>query len=256
MQRVTPFASVFWCTVALTACSNGSTNPNAAGHLRLQLATTGTGATAGPSLADVSVIRGTDEVVISDVRLVARKIKLERADGTCPTPDLSDTGDADEEDSEECPELKLGPLLLDPPLGTGAETSFSVDLPAGSYSELQLQIHRPTNNSKDAAFLAANPDFAGVSIKVTGTFNGAPFTFTTDITTEVETEFDHPVVVVADGTTDVTLLMDVRGWFLNQGGTTLLSPLALTQQTQDQIEQNIRRSFHAFEDEDHDGEED
>ncbi len=256
MQRSVLVAPAFLCAAALAACSNGSTNPNADGHLRLQLATTGTGATAGPSLADVSVTRGSDEIVISDVQLVARKLKLERADGTCPTPDLSDTGDGDEEDSDECPNLKLGPLLLDPPLGTGAETSFTVDLPAGTYTELRLQIHKPSNNNKDAAFLAANPDFAGVSIKVTGTFNGTPFTFTTDITAEVETEFDHPVVVVADGTTSLTLLLDVRGWFLNQGGSALLSPLALTQQSRSQIEQNIRRSFHAFEDEDHDGEED
>jgi len=256
MPRPTIVAPVLWCAVVLAACSNGSTNPNADGHLRVQLATTGTGATAGPALADVSVTRGSDEIVISEVQLVARKIKLERANGTCPTPDLSDTGDGDEEDSDECPNLKLGPLLLDPPLGAGAETSFTVDLPAGTYSELRLQIHKPSDKAKDAAFLAANPDFAGVSIKVIGTFNGTPFAFTTDVSAEVETEFAHPVIVVADGTTSLTLLLDVRGWFLSQGGGSLLSPFGVNPLVRSQIEQNIRRSFHAFEDEDHDGEED
>jgi hypothetical protein len=256
MQKSTLVAPVFWCAAALAACSNGSTNPNGDGHLRVQLATTGTGATAGPAFSDVSVTRGSDEIVISDVQLVARKIKLERADGTCPTPDLSDTGEADEEDADECPNLKLGPILLDPPLGTGAETSFTVDLPAGTYTELRLQIHKPSDNNKDAAFLAANPDFAGVSIKVIGTFNGTPFAFTTDISAEVETEFDQPVVLVADGTTSLTMLLDVRGWFLSQDGGALLSPFGLDQQIRSQIEQNIRHSFHAFEDEDHDGEED
>lgn len=256
MQRSTLAVSAMLCATVLAACSNGSTSPNGDGHLRVQLATAATGAGLGPSLADVSVTLGSDVIVISDVQLVARKIKLERAQGTCPTPDLSDSGAADEEDSDECPNLKLGPMLLDPPLAAGAETSFTVDLPAGTYTELRLQIHKPSDNSKDAAFLAANPDFDGVSIKVIGTFNGTPFAFTTDLTAEVETEFAQPVVVIADGTTSLTLLLDVRGWFLSQGGTALLSPFGLDQQTRSQIEQNIRRSFHAFEDEDHDGEQD
>ena len=52
------------------------------------------------------------------------------------------------------------------------------------------------------------------------------------------------------------MLLDVNGWFLNQGGAALLSPLALTQQTRSQVEQNIRLSFHAFRDQNHDGGED
>ena len=48
---------------------------------------------------------------------------------------------------------------------------------------LQLQIHKPTNATADAQFLADHPDFAGISIKVTGTFNGTDFTFTSTVTT-------------------------------------------------------------------------
>lgn len=241
---------------ALAACSNGTTDPSGTGTLHFQLATTGTGATTSAADAPASITRGADVIVVTSVQLVARKIKLERADGTCPTADLSDGGEGDEEDADECPELKLGPLLLDPPLTAGAATSFSLDLPAGTYTELRLQIHKPTNHTNDAAFLTANPGFAGVSMKVMGTFNGAPFTFTTSITSEVEIELAHPVVVVADGSTSLTLLLDVNGWFLSQGGAALLSPLALTQQTRTQIEQNIRVSFRAFHDQDHDGHED
>lgn len=241
---------------ALAACSNGSTDPNGTGTLRFQLATSGTGATSSPNAAAASITRGADVLEVTSVQLVARKIKLRRADGSCPTADLSDEGQGDEADSPECPNLKLGPLLLDPPLTDGAANSFTVDLPAGTYSELRLQIHKPSNHTSDAAFLAANPGFDGISIKVTGTFDSEPFTFTTNITSEVEIEFAHPVAVTTGGTTSLTMLLDVNSWFLWQGGLALVSPLALDQQTRTQIEQNIRASFRAFRDQDHDGGED
>ncbi len=245
----------FLLAVTLAACStNPGTSPTGTGQLQLQLATTGTGATAQtPGVADGTVDRGTDVLVVSRVELVARHIKLKRVSGSCPAPDLSDAGTSDTADSPDCPNLKLGPLLLDPPIAAGVTSAFSLSLPAGQYSELQLQIHKPTNHNSDAAFLAANPDFAGVSIKVTGQFNGLPFTFTTDLTAALEVVFDSPVDVMTAGTTSLTLLLDVRGWFLDPSGQALLSPLALSQQTRSQVEHNIRLSFHGFRDNDHDG---
>ena len=254
MHRASLGLTAMFVVLAGTACS---TAPGDTGRLAFQLASNGTGASASPlASADVSITRGGNVIVISQVQLVARRIKLKRVDGACPTPDLSEAGDGDKADAPECPNLKLGPLLLVPPLVDGAQTSFSIDLPAGMYKEIELQIHKPTNNTSDAAFLAANPGFLGVSIRMTGTFNGVPFTFTTDITNEVEVEFDTPMEVKIGGTTSLTLLLDVRGWFLDAGGTALLSPAALTQQGRQQVEQNIRRSFHAFEDEDHNGRKD
>jgi hypothetical protein len=207
------------------------------------------------SFADVTVTKGSDVIVISSVELVARKLRLERVDGTCPAGDLSDD-EGDENESEECPTLKLGPLLLNPPLGPGAQTFFTADLPVGTYDEVNLQIHRPTDANADAAFLAANPDFMGVSIRVKGTFNGTAFTFTTGLTTEIEMELGTPLEVTTAGPTDITIFLDVTGGFVTGNGDALLDPLALSSDGQTRIEQNIRRSFHAFEDEDEDGGED
>ena len=247
MQRSSCLAGTLLAAAAL-ACSDGPAGPEGTGTVVFQLATTGTGATTAPSLA-VSVTRGPDEIIITDVQLVARKIKLEQDEGNCPA-DIED----DSEDGDECPPLRLGPLLLDPPLDDGADPSFTVDLPAGVYDELMLQIHKPTSNGADAAFVAANPDFNGVSIRVNGTFNGTPFTFTTDLTQVVKIALTEPVEVVADGQVGLTLLLDVGSWFLDQGGNALIDPAALTQQDRSRIEQNIRQSFHAFEDDDADGE--
>ncbi len=248
--------------LAAAGCSS-STLPSGStttGRLSFQLSTTPKSAGASVVNADITVLQGSDVLIITDVQLVARKIKLERLNGSCPTPVVtspdSSSRDGDSEDTPECPNLKLGPLLLDPPLAAGVQSTFSVDLPPGSYHKLEMQIHKPTSSSNDAAFLAANPAFTGVSIKVTGTFNGTPFTFATDVTAEVETEFTAPVVVTVGGTTSLTLQLDVRGWFLAQSGGALLNPATLSQQNRQLVEQNIRSSFHAFEDENHDGRQD
>lgn len=247
MQRSACLAGTLIAAATL-ACSDGPAGPEESGTVVFQLATAGTGATTAPSLA-VSVTRGPDVIVITDVQLVARKIKLGQDDGSCPA-DIED----DSEDGDECPPLRLGPLLLDPPVDEGADPTFTVDLPAGTYDELMLQIHKPSNSTEDVAFIGANPDFNGISIRVNGTFNGTPFSFTTDLTEVVRIALSEPVEVVEDGEVGLTLLLDVGSWFLDQGGNALLDPAALTQQDRSRIEQNIRQSFHAFEDDDADGE--
>jgi len=205
----------------------------------------------------ITVDLGPDVLVISEVQLVARKIRLERSDG-CVNEDPENDEESENENEEldeDCPMLKLGPVLLVPPLTDGAETTFEVEVPVGTYDEIKLQIHKP-RGANDQAFLAAHPDLEDVSIRVIGTYNGNPFTFETGLTEEEEIELEPPVVVSADGPTSFTLLLDVRGWFLNQAGTALLDPASSSQQDRSRIEQNIRSSFHAFEDEDGDAQED
>ena len=254
----------------LTACATEPSETRAMGRVTLQLATRGLGAAAAPAAADLVVTKGNDAIVISSVELVARKIRLEQEDASCDefededdapsaTPmgnDDDDGAEADlDEDEEECPVLRLGALLLQPPLVDGPVTSFTADVPVGTYTELELQIHKP-RGSKDQAFIAAHPDFADVSIRVIGTFNGIPFTFETSITEELEIEFSTPIVVTTAGTTAFTLLLDVRGWFLDATGSALVNPTNLSDAIRKRIENNIRHSFQAFEDEDHDGEDD
>lgn len=252
-------ASVMLGAGLVAGCATG---PSGTGRVTFQLATAGTN-TSGSlvPLSNITITKGADVLVISRVQLVARKIEFERVEGSCPAPLPSEGSDGEAEhddgqDHEGCAELRLGPLLLDPPLADGAETTFSVELPVGQYEKMELKIHKPTGSSGDAAFLAANPGFLGVSIKVTGTFNGAAFTFTTDVTSEVEVEFDAPITVAEAGTTKVTLLMDVRGWFLEAGAASLLNPSAPTSAARGRIEHNIRASFHAFHDQDGDGHKD
>ncbi|MSR02747.1 MAG: hypothetical protein EXR94_08415 [Gemmatimonadetes bacterium] len=130
-----------------------------------------------------------------------------------------------------------------------------MDLPEGIYKELKMQVHTPVGGTEGGGFLEAHPEFADISVKVTGTFNGAPFTFTTAVTAEVKIDLDTPVEVTAGKPAAMTLQIDLGTWFAGAAGA-ILNPMAPSQQVRSQIEQNIRRSFHAFEDEDRDGDPD
>lgn len=236
-------SAVLLVTLAVaTAACDGTTSPEGTGRLTLQLAVP-SGAAAGPGLAAAD-----DVLTISSVQIVARKVKLERAQDSCPAAEAEAGAGAGETESEAedpgCPVVWLEPRLLDPALDQAASAILSVDLPEGSYDALQLQIHKPTPSPRDAALLAQHPDFAGVSIRVTGTFNGADFEFTTPLTAVVKVGLEAPVEVAEEAPAAVTLAIDVARWF--QDGANLLSPVQPSQQIRSRIEQNIRQSFRAF----------
>lgn len=252
-MRIPSAAVIGTASLLLMACE--SSGPAGTGRLTFQLAGPSGAAAAGPTFA-----AGADVLTLTSVEIVARKIRLERVDGTCPiataatgpTPSNSDGSD----DDEACPDVWLAPRILSPPVGTDAVAVFDVDLPEGVYEELKMQVHKPTGGEAGAAaFLAANPAFADISVRVVGTYNGTNFTFTSAVTAEVEIELDSPIEVTADQPAAMTLQIDLASWFAGPGGA-LLSPLAPSQQVRSQIEQNIRKSFHAFEDDDRDGDPD
>ncbi len=251
-----PLASATILAAALLGCSGDSAGPAGTGRLTIQLAGRSS-VTAVPTYT-----ASADVITITGVQIVARKIRLERAAGTCPATSPAtgpqagpDAGDDDGHGDKECAEVRLDPMLLDPPVDATAKAVVTVDLPEGTYRELKIQIHKPTSSSADQAFLTLHPEFTNISIKVVGTFNGTPFTFTSAVTAEVEIELPKPVIVVAGTPTALTIQVDLSKWFVASGAG-LLNPIGTSQQVRAQIEQNIRASFHAFEDRDHDGHED
>src|SRR2546422_10392110 len=71
-------------------------------------------------------------------------------------------------DNGDCEEFETGATLVSLPLGSSAiATEVTVAAPPGTYNALEFEIHKPSS-SEDAAFIAAHPDFATISIKVTG----------------------------------------------------------------------------------------
>ena len=228
--------------LAIGACSDSDM-----GEVRLQVATRGPAslATGGPGQLVVDL--GSDEIVMDEVALVLRKVRLDGAPtASCPE---------DAEGDSQCAELRLGPVLFDLPLGEGAEPIFSAAVPVGSYDRIKFQIHRPTNANEDADFVSDHPDFEGISIQVLGSYNGAPFVFTSDLTEVEDVVLTEPVEVAVDGEVQVTLLVDVTGWFANEDGSGLVNPSEANDggPFESLVERQIRESFRAFHDGDLDG---
>lgn len=231
----------------VAACSSDGSGPSVGAQLALNVATeAGVGSAAG---TPDTITLGADVLVINSVELVLRDVEFERMN--------SDACDSLSTGHDDCEEVDAGPVLLDLPLGAGATQAFTVSVDSGTYDEIELKLHKPEDSggAADQAFLAAHPDLKDVSVRVSGTFNGTPFTWTTDVNAEQELDLQPPLTVDATGSAEATLFVDIHSWFLQAGGAALIDPaLALKGGVfEGVVANNIKASFEAFEDEDHDG---
>jgi hypothetical protein len=238
---------------AITACSDSSGPSNSGPAVQMSIATAPALALApgmSMSIAPVTYTDGTNTLVISQVEMVVEELEIERVEGTV-------TCDEDVAGDDDCEELELEAFLLDLPLSPGATQVISVPVDTGSYDEFEFTVHKPEADGDDDAFLAAHPDFDGVSIRVQGTWNGTPFVYETDLDAEQEIDLVPPLVVTEAGATDFTLFIDLSTWF-RAGDSTLIDPSSANvgQANEGVVKENIKNSFEAFEDEDHDGSDD
>ena len=242
----------------LAACSDTVTNPLLGNGQSVSLSFSGrppaglSGVMAADNLlADSMVlISGADILSITSVEIVLRKIELKRSGVT-----VNCDSTAHEHD---CEEFTVGPQLVSVPLGTGVQTSLTVPLDSGTYNKIEYKIHKPGNDSLDRIFKTANPDFAAISIRVRGWFNGTAFTYTSTLDQEQEYTFVPPLVVDPSGTaTNLTIRVDVTTWFKTVGTGTLISPASANVggANEGTVKQNIKNSFRAFHDDNHDGDE-
>lgn len=203
---------------------------------------------------DTTVITlGNDTIILRSVQLVLRKIELKKVEAAA-----CDSSTA----TSDCEEFEVGTTLVDLPLGaTNASAVIAVTAPAGQYDELEFEIHK-ADSSNDGGFLTQHPEFANASIRVTGTYSQAgsrsDFTFTSDLDASQEMSISPPATVTDGGGLNVTLRVDVGGWFLNAGGTALVSPASANkgQVNEGLVKDHIEASLKAFRDDNHDGRDD
>lgn len=243
----------------LAACSGDPTGGNR--HpVQLSFTTNSTvGAASNRIVADL-VVGSNNELVLQKVQLVLGKIELDQtgtADCVAETEDVNDDhGDISNDDHEgsdqECEVVSRDPLLVDVPVDDALHPVINIPLAAGTYRELEAKL-RPAR-TESVAFNTANPNLVGKSVRVEGTFKGTPFVFTSAVRSKIEMEFDPPLVVDAT-TKNATVSIDVRKWFVDASGAAI-DPTTATpgSSSLSQIERNIRRSFHAFEDDNERGE--
>lgn len=246
MYRAAAFLLVL--LVPLAGCTDG-TGPQTPGTGQLTLSIA---SAVGPALAPGSetMTLGGNTLVIDRVQLVLREIELKRARGTDAC--ISSSGSSSDDD---CEEIEVGPVLLDLPLGEGPARVVTIEVDTGTFRELEFEVHKPEDDGRDREFLVQHPEFARVSIRVDGSFNGTPFTYLSDLDVEQEIDLVPPLVVLEAAATNLTLSVDLREWFLSGGRTTLVNPASANKGGSNEglVKENIKRSFEAFEDDDDDG---
>lgn len=242
----------------LAAC-NSDGSPTPTGQVQVGMTTTAAGGpVAGPMLDEVYTDDDGNTLILTTASVVLRKIHLEGStEFGCEDDDSTGTTDSTGivQDEDGCGLVRLGPVLVDLPLDGTVERQFTVTVDTGTYHSVQVQIHKPSG-SMDQAFLQEHPEYDGVSIRVTGTYNGTPFTFTTGVTDVQNVELDPPLGV-PEGVVSLTIELDLSTWFRTGAGILVDPSTAMGSGANAvMVHQNIIQSIHGFGHDDEDGDPD
>ncbi len=250
--------AAFTGLLLVAACSDG-TGPGTAPNVSLSFATRlPAGMVAAPSRAPAfgaavtgadTLTDGTNTLIITKAEVVLERIELERQDVANCGVDPEPAG---------CEDFETGAVLIDLPLGAGTSQQVAVDIPPGTYTEVQFKIHKVSSDgAQDSTFRRLHPDFLNKSIRVQGTYNGTPFTYESDLDVEQELHFATPFVVTDTTTsTNLTIRVVLADWFKSSnGGLVNPSTANVGQPNEGIVKENIKNSMKAFEDHDKDGDE-
>lgn len=221
---------------ALAGCSSAS---DVAPKVAAQIAFT-SNSSLGASAATAPVSSGGHTLDVTQATLSLSRIELKRvATDACSDDDaLHNDGGSDTSHTtvEDCAELNVGPTTIDLPLSGGLVTLPANALPAGTFRELELRLSQ---------------------IELKGTFDGQAFDVTLPVNVHGEIEFSTPLAVVDGSPTSITINVPVTDLLTNPDGS-LVDPRTIPSNSTllDQVRGRIRASLRAFEDEDHDGQDD
>lgn len=228
MVHAFPSSRAPWFAAAaliLAACSD--TGPTRSLTLSVTTKATSTASLpAAPGLnADIVIGTGANSITITKVRVGLSEIELSPG-GTCSTT----------AEHDDCEELEVGPVVVDLPVnGTGTpQVILDKVVPPGTYTALDASV-----DSVEVTFTDANNQTHDFKLALGDE-------------AEIEAAFQAPVTVDAT-TSNLTINVDVASWFKDATGA-VLDPTNPANASL--IHQNILRSFHAFEDDNHDGEDD
>ena len=244
--NITPLAAAV-AIGALAACSSdltgGNRHPVQVSFISNSPSAPATGIRMSP---DVTV-GATGDLILTKVQVVLDKIELDRNGTSSCVAEIEDSGDDHAAVGEECEDVSRDPVLIDIPVDGTLHAVLNVPLSEGTYAELEAKLEPAPATA--TAFNSTNADIVGKSVRVEGTFKGTAFVFTSSVRRSLEMSFDPPLVIDAT-TKNATVNLDVGKWFLDASGN-VIDPATATDgsATRQQIEDNIERAFHAFEDE-------
>ena len=254
MQLTRGLLAVGLVAATLAACDDdgGVTGPGGsagAGSVSLSVALTGSAPNSAASLhaQGLDLTDGANTLSIESAELVVREIEFER---------IGTPGCDSDFDDDDCDEYEVGPFLVALPLDGSVTREITAQVDTGTYDEIEFDIHKPDDDSPaDLDFIAQNPNFADISIRVSGTYTGQDCLYTTDLNEDQEIELIDPLVVTPDPTpVNVTLTIDLSSWYVAPGGM-LIDPRTANQgePNVELVEENIEASLSGFRDDDSDG---
>jgi hypothetical protein len=255
LQNIKPLAGVVLVS-AIAACSGDVTGSQNLHPVKLSFTSGASSAVSNSAPRSSLAVGSAGNFTITKVQLVMDKIELNDGETTNCVDEIEATGDDHGEVGSECEDVSRDPILVDIPVDGTLKAALNVPLPAGSYSKLEAKLEPARDNA--TAFNTANTNLVGKSVRVEGTFGDAatPFVFTSSVRAGLEMSFNPPLVIDAT-TTNATISIDVSKWFLDSSNN-VIDPTSATPGSTalQKIEDNIRRSFHAFEDDDESGTDD
>jgi hypothetical protein len=225
--------------VALAACDSVSGSDDSNVSVSFAVAGNGNGASSVVASAVDPITLNGHTLDLQSVDVTFSQITLDRKDSfndNTSDDDSDNEADTDSEgDDAEEEDLRFGTTTVALPLNGGVITPITVSIPTGTFESIELKIS---------------------TVRLRGTFDGNAFDVTVPVNTEIEHEFS-PVFVVASDTDkpNITIAIDTSLWFKNNGNLINPSLLATNSSLREFLRNQVRRSFHAFEDADKDADE-
>lgn len=228
MRPMKQFSLVLLALGLFTGCESDSVDNNNTGEATIPASVTFKTQLTLPRAANPS------EFMLEQAKILVDKMEFEN--------DIEDDGMA-----EDSLEFETEPFVVE--LNSGASTTIANTLPiGGEFDEIEVDIEPMDENSTplDEIFVDGENRY---SIVAQGTYNGADFLFRSDMEIELEMDLNPSLIVEAGVPVNVDIVVDLSQWFLDSNGNPMDPNLP---ENQDLIENNIKNSFQAAEDDDND----
>jgi hypothetical protein len=177
-------------------------------------------------------LAGGANVALTEVKLLVNAIHF-------------NAGSGDDDSTGTEVEFEDANLVVNLPLD-GSPTAVAVaDVPPGTYTRVKFKIHKPEDAEAipDEDFRDGPSGNERYSVIVRGTVDGEAFELKVRESIQQRLTLSPPLVVGDGGSADVTLLADVSGWFVSDGG----APLdPRDEDDADEIADRIDDSFRAL----------
>ena len=222
----TTLALALFVSLLFAGCDSTSNTGGEDGlSLRMQMAQE-VNVAASPN-EDLTIAGTNGTLTFTQISLIVAEFELELADDSC------DDQQQGEQANDDCEEFELPPSFVDLPLDQSAITIGTDQVPPGRYEEFEFEVEDledDEENSQDITQLFNNiradypswPETA--SMLLVGTFTPTdgmpqPFTVYVEAEIEIEMEFNPPLLVEEDGSSQsITIEVNPENWFVQANG--------------------------------------